>query len=124
MERAAEVASAPADKAFAHYYLGELAWNEGDPDRAWAAYDEAAARPSAGCRSRGVHVRALRARSGHEEIVPECRTTALRRLQALDLRLLLERATRIELAFSAWEADVLPLNYARSVPGHLSASSG
>jgi hypothetical protein len=29
-----------------------------------------------------------------------------------------ERATRIELAFSAWEADVLPLNYARVVlPG-------
>jgi hypothetical protein len=27
----------------------------------------------------------------------------------------LERATRIELAFSAWEADVLPLNYARAV---------
>ena len=26
---------------------------------------------------------------------------------------LMERATRIELAFSAWEADVLPLNYAR-----------
>jgi hypothetical protein len=25
----------------------------------------------------------------------------------------MERATRIELAFSAWEADVLPLNYAR-----------
>ena len=25
----------------------------------------------------------------------------------------LERATRIELAFSAWEADVLPLNYTR-----------
>ncbi|MDX6215249.1 MAG: hypothetical protein QOG99_833 [Frankiales bacterium] len=25
----------------------------------------------------------------------------------------LERATRIELALSAWEADVLPLNYAR-----------
>jgi hypothetical protein len=24
-----------------------------------------------------------------------------------------ERATRIELAFSAWEADVLPLNYTR-----------
>ena len=28
----------------------------------------------------------------------------------------LERATRIELAFSAWEADVLPLNYAREGP--------
>jgi hypothetical protein len=26
-----------------------------------------------------------------------------------------ERATRIELAFSAWEADVLPLNYAREL---------
>ncbi|MCU1362374.1 MAG: hypothetical protein JWM55_202, partial [Acidimicrobiaceae bacterium] len=26
---------------------------------------------------------------------------------------MVERATRIELAFSAWEADVLPLNYAR-----------
>jgi hypothetical protein len=30
-----------------------------------------------------------------------------------ELGLLGERATRIELAFSAWEADVLPLNYAR-----------
>ena len=27
----------------------------------------------------------------------------------------LERVTRIELAFSAWEADVLPLNYTRVV---------
>ncbi len=27
----------------------------------------------------------------------------------------LERATGIEPAFSAWEADVLPLNYARNV---------
>lgn len=26
----------------------------------------------------------------------------------------MERATRIELATSAWEADVLPLNYARN----------
>ena len=26
---------------------------------------------------------------------------------------IVERVTRIELAFSAWEADVLPLNYAR-----------
>ena len=35
-------------------------------------------------------------------------------LQLLDFqRNTLERATRIELAFSAWEADVLPLNYAR-----------
>ena len=27
----------------------------------------------------------------------------------------MERATGIEPAFSAWEADVLPLNYARGV---------
>jgi dCTP deaminase len=33
----------------------------------------------------------------------------------------LERATRIELAFSAWEADVLPLNYTRVAPIVLSA---
>ena len=31
----------------------------------------------------------------------------------LDLRLFVERVTRIELALSAWEADVLPLNYTR-----------
>jgi hypothetical protein len=30
--------------------------------------------------------------------------------------LLHERATGIEPAFSAWEADVLPLNYARGAP--------
>jgi hypothetical protein len=29
-----------------------------------------------------------------------------------------ERATGIEPAFSAWEADVLPLNYARGRPPH------
>jgi hypothetical protein len=29
-----------------------------------------------------------------------------------------ERATGIEPAFSAWEADVLPLNYARERPPH------
>jgi hypothetical protein len=28
----------------------------------------------------------------------------------------LERVTRIELALSAWEADVLPLNYTRGAP--------
>jgi hypothetical protein len=28
-----------------------------------------------------------------------------------------ERVTRIELALSAWEADVLPLNYTRGAPG-------
>ena len=31
----------------------------------------------------------------------------------MDLALLLERVTGIEPAFSAWEADVLPLNYTR-----------
>jgi hypothetical protein len=35
--------------------------------------------------------------------------------RASDLRIRgLERVTRIELALSAWEADVLPLNYTRA----------
>ncbi len=34
-----------------------------------------------------------------------------------DLRRLVERVTRIELALSAWEADVLPLNYTRGGTG-------
>ena len=33
-----------------------------------------------------------------------------------DLVFYLERVTRIELALSAWEADVLPLNYTRERP--------
>ena len=36
---------------------------------------------------------------------------------ALAARLLLERVTGIEPALSAWEADVLPLNYTRDDPG-------
>jgi hypothetical protein len=31
-------------------------------------------------------------------------------------RFIVERVTRIELALSAWEADVLPLNYTRDDP--------
>ena len=34
----------------------------------------------------------------------------------------MERATGIEPAFSAWEADVLPLNYARRAASTLSSS--
>jgi hypothetical protein len=34
---------------------------------------------------------------------------------ALTWALAVERVTRIELALSAWEADVLPLNYTRAV---------
>lgn len=41
-------------------------------------------------------------------------------------RLCLERVTRIELALSAWEAEVLPLNYTRMSlrPEYLSSMSG
>src|SRR3954449_12645112 len=43
-------------------------------------------------------------------------------LWAADLRKCSERVTRIELALSAWEADVLPLNYTRKrPPDYLSA---
>ena len=41
-----------------------------------------------------------------------------------DLRLCLERVTRIELALSAWEADVLPLNYTRERPPEYLAAAG
>ena len=34
-------------------------------------------------------------------------------IMALSWALTVERVTRIELALSAWEADVLPLNYTR-----------
>ena len=37
---------------------------------------------------------------------------------------LVERVTRIELALSAWEADVLPLNYTRErLPDYLATSA-
>ena len=41
LERALAVASAPADRAFAWYYLGELAWTSGDLEPAAAGYDAA-----------------------------------------------------------------------------------
>ncbi|MEV0349290.1 hypothetical protein AB0H88_26230 [Nonomuraea sp. NPDC050680] len=47
MERAREIASDPADYAFCLWQLGELAWSDGDPRAALAAYTEAlAADPS------------------------------------------------------------------------------
>jgi tetratricopeptide (TPR) repeat protein len=43
LQRAADDASSPADKAFALYYLGELAWNNGDRTTARHSYDDALA---------------------------------------------------------------------------------
>ncbi len=40
LEQAETQATAPADKAFAQYYLGEIAWNEGDLAAARAAYEK------------------------------------------------------------------------------------
>src|SRR5262245_23941753 len=48
-----------------------------------------------------------------EPHVPTLSTTTRRSKSSTDKRTRLERVTRIELAFSAWEADVLPLNYTR-----------
>lgn len=39
LEEAVQLATDPADIAFAQYYLGELAWNEGDVPAARAAYE-------------------------------------------------------------------------------------
>lgn len=43
LERALQDAASPADRAFTLYYLGELAWNNGDPARARREYDAALA---------------------------------------------------------------------------------
>jgi len=43
LERAAAATTNPADKAFAQYYLGELAWNSGDQPAAAPAYEAALA---------------------------------------------------------------------------------
>ncbi|MEX2289738.1 MAG: tetratricopeptide repeat protein [Mycobacteriales bacterium] len=39
LEEAVQLANLPADKAFAQYYLGELAWNTGDVEAARTAYE-------------------------------------------------------------------------------------
>ena len=39
LQEAARVASRPAEQGFAHYYLGELAWNDGDLEAARTAYE-------------------------------------------------------------------------------------
>jgi hypothetical protein len=41
---------------------------------------------------------------------------------ALTRRFVLERMTGIEPALSAWEADVLPLNYIRAAAGWMTAA--
>lgn len=41
LERSLSVAADPADKAFVHYYLGELSWNNGDVATAAKDYDAA-----------------------------------------------------------------------------------
>jgi hypothetical protein len=41
------------------------------------------------------------------------------RLSAVSCGFVVERVTGIEPALSAWEADVLPLNYTRAVPSPL-----
>jgi tetratricopeptide (TPR) repeat protein len=43
MQQAVERATSPADEAFGRYYLGELAWNNGDLGRARSEYDAVAA---------------------------------------------------------------------------------
>ena len=45
-------------------------------------------------------------------------------LKRLNLLILLERVKGIEPSFSAWEADVLPLNYTRFSGSYVSLRSG
>ena len=50
---------------------------------------------------------------------PPTARRVLRCIQPLSWGFIVERVTRIELALSAWEADVLPLNYTRKRPERL-----
>ena len=62
------------------------------------------------------HADVLRARNGHAGDRFANGGRLERRNQASDLRFRVERVTGIEPALSAWEADVLPLNYTRVRP--------
>ncbi len=66
------------------------------------------------CTPEAGHVRGLRARSGHGAGVRSCLDRPILSPTAPDLRLLRERATGIEPAFSAWKAD--PGRLAVTVP--------
>ena len=57
-----------------------------------------------------------RLRDGQLTVKRPHRLSRNRRKDASDLDIYLERVTGIEPALSAWEADVLPLNYTRAAP--------
>jgi hypothetical protein len=66
---------------------------------------------------RGTNVEQLRAKGGQSEAITGSRLDLDVALKVLVRgRFRLERVTGIEPALSAWEADVLPLNYTRATP--------
>ena len=81
LERAAQVASAPGDRAFAQHYLGELAWNEGDLDRAAAGYDAALAADPSYVPSLGGRAKVEAARGDVDRAVADYRTAVSRQPQ-------------------------------------------
>src|ERR1700761_2438959 len=59
----------------------------------------------------------LRDEIGHEDWRVSCFSSSYNRSPRPLTSYFSERVTRIELALSAWEADVLPLNYTRATCG-------
>lgn len=85
LERSLGVASAPADKAFVHYYLGELAWNNGDIDGAAAAYDAALADDAAYVPSLAGRAKVKAVRGDIEGALADDRAAILRQPQPATL---------------------------------------
>ena len=99
MERAAEVASAPGDKAFALHYLGELAWGAGDLDGAAAGYDAALAADPAYVPALAGRAKVEAARGDVDRAVTDYRAAVARQPQPgtlVELGELLEAAGRTD----------------------------
>ncbi len=69
MQRALDAASSPADKAYASYYLGQLAFDTGDLDEAQARFEQGLARYPASFELAVGRARVLAARGEADEAV-------------------------------------------------------
>ena len=79
LERALGTVNAPADRAFVHYYLGELAWNSGDAAAASRAYDAGIADDPTAVPPLAGRAKVRAARGDLEGALTDYRTAAARR---------------------------------------------
>jgi tetratricopeptide (TPR) repeat protein len=74
LERALQAATSPADEAFVHHLLGELAWNTGDVPAARSAYEAGVAADPSAFAPRAGRAKVLAAEGDVEAAVAEYRT--------------------------------------------------